>query len=45
METNDMEESKEKKIDEARNRLKQAEKNGYHVQAFLAQVEFEKLLC
>lgn len=43
METKTME--KEKEIEGARKCLKQAEENGYYVQAFLARVAFEKLLC
>jgi len=41
----EMEKNKEEEIEEARKRLKQTEEGGYYVQAFLARVEFKKLLC
>lgn len=44
MEIKTMEKSKEKKIEEARKRLEQTEESGYYVQAFLARIEFERLL-
>ena len=42
METETMEKTKE--IEETRKRLERAKENGYYVQAFLAEVEFRKLL-
>ena len=44
MEINEMEKKEEKEIEDARKRMEQTEKSGYYVQAFLARVEFEKLL-